>query len=143
MSAATSFLGRALLAGIFILAGINKLQGYEATAGYMSSVMIPSLNTALGSEAGADFMRSVGIPKILLPATIALEIIGGLAVVAGFYARAAAIPLAIFTLLAGLIFHSNFADDLQLILFLKNLAIIGGFLLLYAHGPGTWAINDK
>lgn len=143
MTAATSFLGRALLAGIFILAGVNKLQGYEATAGYMSSVMIPGLNVALGSEAGADFMRTVGIPMLLLPATIVLEIFGGFAVLAGLYSRVAAILLAIFTIIAGLIFHSNFADDLQLILFLKNLAIAGGFLLLVAHGPGAWSINDK
>jgi putative oxidoreductase len=143
MTAATSLLGRALLAGIFILAGINKLQGYEATAGYMSSVMIPSLNVALGSDAGADFMRTVGIPKLLLPATIVLEILGGFAVLAGMYSRVAAILLAVFTIIAGVIFHSNFADDLQLILFLKNLAIAGGFLLLFAHGPGAWAINDQ
>jgi putative oxidoreductase len=143
MTAATSFLGRALLAAIFIVAGINKVQGYEATAGYMASVMIPGLNAALGSDAGADFMRTVGIPMLLLPATIALEILAGLAVLIGLYSRIAAILLAMFTVLTGLIFHSNFADDLQLILFLKNLAVAGGFLLLFAHGPGSFAINDK
>ncbi len=122
MTAATSFLGRALIAAIFILAGINKIQGYAATGGYM---------------------EQFGVPAVLLPATIALEILGGLAVLAGFYSRLAAIPLAIFTLVAGLIFHGNFADNIQLVLFLKNLAIVGGFLLLFAHGPGAWAVNDK
>jgi putative oxidoreductase len=122
MTAATSFLGRALLAGIFILAGFNKLQGYETTAGYM---------------------QQFGVPGLLLPGTIALEILGGLAVLAGFYARLAAIPLAIFTIVAGLIFHGNFADNIQFVLFLKNLAIAGGFLLLFAHGPGAWAVNDR
>jgi putative oxidoreductase len=122
MTAATSFLGRALLAGIFILAGINKLQGYETTAGYM---------------------QQFGVPGLLLPGTIALEILGGLAVLAGFYARLAAIPLAIFTIVAGVIFHGNFADNIQFVLFLKNLAIAGGFLLLFAHGPGAWAVNDR
>ncbi len=122
MSAATSFLGRVLLAAIFILAGINKLQGYDATAGYM---------------------QQYGVPAILLPATIALEVIGGLAVLAGFYSRIAAVALAIFSVIAALIFHSNFGDDVQMVLFLKNLAIAGGFLLLFAHGPGAWAVNGK
>jgi putative oxidoreductase len=88
-------------------------------------------------------MQQFGVPGILLPGTIALEILGGLAVLAGFYARLAAIPLAIFTIAAGLIFHGNFADNIQFVLFLKNLAITGGFLLLFAHGPGAWAINDR
>ena len=122
MTAATSFLGRALIAAIFILAGINKIQGYEATGGYM---------------------EQFGVPAALLPATIALEILGGLAVLAGIYSRIAAIPLAVFTLVAGLIFHGTFADKIQFVLFLKNLAIVGGFLLLFAHGPGAWAVNDK
>jgi putative oxidoreductase len=122
MVAASSFVGRALLAVIFILAGFDKINGYAATASYM-----------------AQF----GVPAVLLPPTIALEIIGGLAVFAGFYSRMAAIPLALFTIVAGLIFHGNFADNVQFVLFLKNLAIAGGFLLLFAHGPGAWALNEK
>jgi putative oxidoreductase len=122
MRAASSFLGRALLALIFILAGLDKIQGSAATAAYM-----------------AQF----GVPAVLLPATIALEIGGGLAVLAGFYSRLAAVLLALFTLATGLIFHSNFTDNIQFALFLKNLAITGGFLLLFAHGPGAWALNDK
>ncbi len=122
MTAATSLLGRALIALIFILAGVNKIQGYETTVGYM---------------------QQFGVPALLLPGTIALEILGGLAVLAGFYSRLAAIPLAVFTLLTGIIFHGNFADPVQMVLFLKNLAIAGGFLLLFAHGPGAWAVNNK
>jgi putative oxidoreductase len=122
MTAATSFLGRALIALIFILAGINKIQGYETTVGYM---------------------QQFGVPAIMLPGTIALEVLGGLAVLVGFYSRLAAIPLAIFTVAAAIIFHGNFADPVQMVLFLKNLAITGGFLLLFADGPGAWAINDK
>jgi putative oxidoreductase len=122
MSAALSLFGRALLALVFILAGINKLQGYEATA---------------------NMMQQFGVPTMLLPGTIVLEIVGGLAVLAGFYARLAAIPLALFTLATAVIFHSNFADDVQLAMFLKNLAIVGGFLLISAHGPGAWAVNDR
>lgn len=122
MVAASSFLGRALLAVIFLLAGFDKIQGYAATEVYM-----------------AQF----GVPAILLPATIALEIVGGLAVLAGFYSRKAAVALALFTIAAAVIFHGNFADNVQFVLFLKNLAIAGGFLLLFAHGPGAWALNDK
>lgn len=122
MTAASSFLGRALLALVFILAGFDKLHGYAATAGYM---------------------QQFGVPASLLPATIALEILGGLAVLAGFYARVAAIPLALFTIATAVVFHRDFADGVQLALFLKNLAITGGFLLLFAHGPGSWALNDR
>lgn len=122
MTAATSLIGRALLALVFILAGVNKLQGYEATA---------------------NLMQQFGVPAILLPGTIALEILGGLAVLVGFYARSAAIPLALFTLATAFIFHGNVSDDVQLAMFLKNLAITGGFLLLFVHGPGAWAANDR
>jgi putative oxidoreductase len=122
MRDASSFLGRALLALIFILAGLDKIQGSAATAAYM-----------------AQF----GVPTVLLPATIALEIGGGLAVLAGFYSRLAAVLLALFTLATGLVFHSNLTDSIQFALFLKNLAITGGFLLLFAHGPGAWALNGK
>jgi putative oxidoreductase len=88
-------------------------------------------------------MQQFGVPGLLLPATIALEVLGGIAVLAGFYARAAAIPLALFSLATAVIFHGNFADDVQFVLFLKNLAIAGGFLLLFAHGPGAWAVNGR
>ena len=63
--------------------------------------------------------------------------------VAGLWTRAAALALAAFTLLAAAIFHANFADQIQQIMFLKNLAIAGGFLLLAARGAGAWSLDAR
>ena len=115
--------GRILLGHIFLLAGINKLgEGYAGTAGYMDSM---------------------GIPGELLPAVIALEIIGGLMVIIGFKVQWAAYALAGFSLLAAIIFHANFADQMQSILFMKNLAIAGGLLMLAIHGAGQLSLDKK
>lgn len=112
--------GRAMLATIFIVAGFGKIGAYAGTQGYM---------------------ESAGLPGMLLPAVIALEIGGGIAILIGFQTRLAAALLAGFTLLAAVIFHSDFSQQMQSILFMKNIAIAGAFLLLIAQGPGQWAIN--
>ena len=114
---------RVLLGHIFLLAGISKLgEGYAGTAGYM---------------------ESVGLPGGLLPVVIVLELVGGLMVIVGFKAQWAAYALAGFTLLAGIIFHSNFADQMQMILFMKNVSIAGGLLLLSVHGAGVFSLDKK
>lgn len=115
--------GRILLALIFVLAGIGKLgAGYAGTQGYMNAM---------------------GVPGMLLPLVILLEIGGGLALVLGWQTRIAALLLAGFTLLAGLIFHNNFGDQTQMIMFLKNLAITGGLLVLAVHGPGAYSLQSR
>lgn len=121
LHAIASLAGRILLSVIFILAGANKIFGYAGTAAYM---------------------ESQGVPGILLPAVIALELIGGLMVLVGWGTRWAALALAGFTLLAGAIFHNNIADQTQFIMLTKNLAIAGGFLLLFANGPGRYALRE-
>jgi putative oxidoreductase len=78
----------------------------------------------------------------MLPAVIALELGGGLAILFGLFSRWAALGLAVFSVIAALIFHTNFADQMQAVSFMKNLAIAGGLLLLYANGPGAWAVRD-
>jgi len=120
--ASISLVARALLSVIFILAGLQKITGYEATVAYM---------------------QAFGVPGPLLPLAIVAELGGGLAILVGFFARMAALALAGFCIVAGAIFHSNFADDVQMVLFLKNLALAGGLLLLFANGPGAWAVNRK
>jgi len=110
------------LSVIFILAGLQKITGYEATVAYM---------------------QAFGVPGALLPLAIVAELGGGLAILVGFFARMAALALAGFCIVAGAIFHSNFADDVQMVVFLKNLALAGGLLLLFANGPGAWAVNRK
>jgi len=115
--------GRLLLGLIFLMAGINKIgDGYAGTAGYMDAM---------------------GVPGALLPLVIILEIVGGLMVITGFKVKWAAYALAAFTLVAGVIFHSNFADQMQMILFMKNLSITGGLLLLSVYGSGELSIDRK
>ena len=121
LSNASLLVGRAMLAAMFIMAGFSKIGAYDGTAAYM---------------------ESFGLPGLLLPAVIALEIGGGLAILAGLQTRLASILLAAFTLLATIIFHSDFSQPMQGILFGKNIAIIGAFLLLFAHGPGEWSLGS-
>ena len=117
----TSFTGRILLSAIFISAGVSKLgAGYAGTQAYMAMM---------------------GVPEMLLPLVIATEILGGVAILLGFYTRIAAFLLGGFTILAALLFHFNFADQMQSILFMKNVAIAGGLLSLVAHGGGYLSID--
>lgn len=123
MKAIELLVGRILLAQIFIMAGINKLgAGYSGTQAYM---------------------ESMGVPGALLPVVIALEIAGGLALAAGFITRYAAWALAAFTVVAGVLFHANFSDQMQMILFMKNMAMAGGLLVLAAAGAGALSLDQK
>ncbi|WP_024852029.1 DoxX family protein [Hydrogenovibrio kuenenii] len=115
-------LGRVMLAAIFIIAGLGKIGNYTGTQGYM---------------------ESMGVPGGLLPLVIITEIFGGLAIALGWHTRIAAFLLAGFTLLAALIFHTHFADQMQQIMFLKNMAIIGGFLTLIHHGAGVCSLDYR
>ena len=122
MTAFVQPLGRIMLALIFILAGVGKMMDPAGTLGYM---------------------HSVGLPGVLLWPTIALEVLGGLAVAVGFKTRYAAIALAIFSVAAAVIFHHNFADQMQMILFLKNIAMAGGLLLLAAGGRTAFSMDNR
>ena len=116
----TELAGRVLLASLFLLSGLGKLGAYSATAAYMSSA---------------------GVPGGLLPVVIATEVLGALAIILGWKTRSAAVLLAGFSLLAAIAFHRNFGDQMQMINFLKNVSIAGGFLLLAANGPGALSID--
>lgn len=122
LSAAGLLAGRALLGVVFALAGWNKIGGYEGTQAYM---------------------EAMGVPGGLLPLVIALEIGAGLALIIGCQARLAALALAGFTLVAAFLFHGNFADQMQSILFMKNLAMTGGLLAIAAVGAGAWSVEAR
>jgi putative oxidoreductase len=122
MTGVIQLIGRVMMALIFILAGLGKIQDPAGTAGYM---------------------QSVGLPGILLWPTIALELLGGLALAVGFKTRYVAFALAIFSVVAGLMFHRNFADQMQMILFLKNIAMAGGLLLLAVGGNTGFSLDNK
>ena len=118
----TELTARILLGHIFLLAGINKMSAYDGTAAYM---------------------EAMGVPGMLLPAVILLEIAGGLMVILGYKTKIAAIALAGFTVIAAAIFHSALSDQMQMILFMKNLAITGGLLLLVTYGAGALSLDKK
>jgi putative oxidoreductase len=88
-------------------------------------------------------MESMGVPALLLPAVIILELGGGLAIIAGWQTRVVAILLAGFCLVSAFIFHLDFADRMQSIMFMKNLSVAGGFMLLAAYGSGAFSLDNR
>src|SRR5215831_5208864 len=122
LESCAELVGRILLGSLFLLSGLSKLGAYGATAAYMSSA---------------------GVPAALLPAVIAVELLGSLAVIAGWKTRVGAALLAGFSLLSAFLFHRNFADQVQMIMFLKNVSIAGGFLLLVANGAGRISLDRR
>lgn len=117
-----ALVARLLLSALFMLAGINKIMGMEGTVGYIASVGLP-------------------LPELVYFGTVALEIVGGLMLATGFKTRLAAGALGIFTLLTAFIFHNDFAQQIEMTLFLKNLSIAGGMFALAAFGPGRLSVD--
>jgi len=117
-------IGRVGIASIFILSGISKIAAPAATIGYIESVGLP-------------------LPQLSLGLAILIELIGGVALVAGYRTRAVAAVLTIFSIVTALIFHSTFGDQNQFIHFFKNVAIAGGLLNVVAYGAGAWSIDAR
>lgn len=115
-------IGRMFISLIFIVAGYGKITAYSGTAGYM---------------------ESMGIPGILLPLVILTELGGGLTILLGFQTRLVAFLMAGFCVLSALIFHFDLSVQMQSVMFMKNIAIAGGFLFLVANGPGAYALDNK
>ena len=122
MEKVSQLVARIFLGHIFLLAGVSKIGAYEGTQGYMDAM---------------------GVPGMLLPLVILLEVAGGLAVIAGWQTRWTAIVLAGFTIVAAVIFHNNFGDQMQMIMFMKNIAISGGLILLAVHGAGAYSLDKR
>jgi len=114
--------GRILLALMFVTSGFSKISGYAATQGYM---------------------EAMGVPGVLLPLVIAVELLGGLAVMLGWHTRVAAFLLAGFSILSALLFHANFGDQMQMIMFMKNLGLAGGFLMIVSLGAGPYSLDNR
>jgi putative oxidoreductase len=123
-SSVTILLGRTLLAVIFLLSGFGKLTAIAGTAGYFGSLGLP-------------------LPMVTAIVVGLIELLGGLAILVGFQTRSTAWVLAIFTVATALVAHTGWADQMQMINFLKNLAITGGFLLLASSGAGAYSIDAK
>jgi putative oxidoreductase len=114
--------GRVLLGVLFLIAGWGKLTGFEGTVGFVASAGFP-------------------MPEVVTVAAIIVEFGGALMLIAGFKTRIAAWALAVFTLIATFAYHNVFADPSQQIMFLKNLAIIGGLLYVARFGSGMWSMS--
>jgi putative oxidoreductase len=125
MNAAAPYLitiGRVIMCIIFIQAGISKIFGYAGTEAHMVEA---------------------GVPGMLLPLVILTELGGGLCVLLGLWTRYAAIALAGFCVLTAIIFHYQPGDMSQMINFMKNITIAGGFLVLAGAGPGAFALDNR
>lgn len=114
-------LARILMPILFITAGWGKITGYAGTQQYM---------------------EAMGVPGFMLPLVILLEFGGGLAILFGFLTRFTALFTAGFTILTAFLFHSNFAEGVNQLMFMKNLSIAGGFLVLGLVGPGAYSIDS-
>ncbi len=112
--------GRIMLALIFVLSGVSKAFAFADTQAYMAAF---------------------GVPPILLAPTIAFEVGAGLALILGLQVRIVALLLAGFSLISAVIFHFDFGDQIQTVMFLKNLAMAGGLLLIVRHGAGAFALD--
>ena len=124
-----ALIGRLLLALVFLPAGISKISGFAGTAGYIASKGLP-------------------MPELGAAIALTVEIAGGLALIAGFGTRWAALALAFFTLVATYFFHNFWTLPLdqqmvQQLMFYKNIGIVGGLLVLAAHGAGAWSLDAK
>lgn len=113
---------RILLSGLFLWSGVSKIFNFGGTEGYMQAYGMP-------------------LTSLFLIAAIAVELGGGLSLLLGYRARLGAIALIVFTLIATLIFHTDLADPMQQIMLMKNLAIVGGLLMVVQHGPGSTAVR--
>jgi putative oxidoreductase len=124
MNKLVSIASRLLMALIFIHSGWSKLTAYGAAEGYFSSLGIP-------------------MAGLVTPLVILIELGGGLALLAGFQTRKVAGVLALFTIGAALVAHTDFADQNQTIHFMKNLAMAGGLLLFVKYGGGEASIDER
>ncbi|WP_375402752.1 DoxX family protein [uncultured Sphingomonas sp.] len=116
--------GRALMAVLFLMSGIGKIAAPGPTLGYIVAMGLPA-------------------PQVALGVAILIEIGGGLLLLLGYRTRIVSILLALFTLVTAAIFHSDFADQNQMIHFLKNVAIAGGLLNIAAFGAGAFSLDAR
>ena len=115
-------IGRLLISFMFLMSGLNKAGNYTNTSGWM---------------------ESMGVSSSILPLVILLEIIGALAIIVGWKTKIAAFLLAGFCFVSALIFHSDFSNQVEMIMFMKNISIAGGFLFLVANGAGNYSLDNR
>ncbi len=113
-------IGRIFLSTVFLIAGVNKIFNYEGTTTYM---------------------ESFGVPDFLYIPAIILEILFPLLIIIGYQTKISALIMAIFSISLAIIFHTDFSNQMQVMSFLKNFAIAGGFIIIFVNGPGRWSVD--
>ena len=114
------FFGRILLSSLFFIEGIKKISMQESVVMYM---------------------EDYGVPGILFIPSVILEILFPLLIIVGYKTKFAALVMTLFTLTVAIIFHTDFSDGMQLIFFLKDLAIAGGFMIIIAYGSNKFSLD--
>lgn len=117
-------IGRVFLSVLFILAGIGKAAAPAGTISYIESKGLP-------------------LAPVAYAGTVALELGGGLLLLVGFQARLVALAFAVFCVVSALVFHLDFSDPVQQAMLLKNFAIAGGMLFVFAHGAGGFSLDGR
>jgi len=115
-------LGRIFLSAIFLINGVGKIFSYEGTIQYMENFNVPG--------------------NLIIPAII-VEILFPILLIIGYHAKIAALVMAVFTIVVAIIFHTNFYDHMQFITFFKDIAIAGGFIIIFVNGPGRFSLDYK
>ena len=115
-------IGRVFISGIFLLSGFNKIGNYDGTIGWM---------------------ESFGLPGFLLIPAIVLEIVAPILIIVGYQTKIAEAALSLFCIATAFIFHNDFSDQMQIIAFMKNIALAGGFLFLVANGAKGYCLDKK
>ncbi len=124
LTAVGPLVGRLFISAIFLLSGFSKITNPAGMIGYIAAAGLPFAPVGLGLA-------------------IAIEILGGLALVLGYRTRLTAALIAVFTLATALLFHNNLADQNQFIHFFKNIAITGGLMQIVAFGGGRFSLDAR
>ena len=122
MANIADLIGRILISALFLLNGIFKISNYDGTIGWM---------------------ESFGMPGILIIPAIILEIAGPVLIIIGYKTKLTAGLLSLFCITTAFIFHNDFANQMQLTSFLKNVALAGGFLILFVNGAKGFSLDNK
>jgi len=122
MANVLDLIGRILISALFLISAVNKI---------------------LNLDGSMSWMESFGIPGFLIFPAIVIEVILPILVIVGYQARIAAGILAIFCLTTAFLFHFDFSNQTQLVSFLKNIGLAGGFLFIVANGTKDWAVDRE
>ena len=115
-------IGRIFISSVFLLSGINKIGNYEDSH---------------------SWMESLGIPGVLLIPAIVLEVVAPILIIVGYHVKISAALLSLFCIATAVIFHTDFANQMQFVSFFKNIGLAGGFLFLAINGSKDFSLDKK